>query len=160
MQRQRSVTPDAPCFNALIGGYASRGMWGAVTRLLRQMEEADVRPDPYTYGPLLEACRKGGHRQRARRYGRTMLLDTELPLSPFCVASLRKTLGATQLAALCDDCKVPRADVEAVLARHAADLEKARNWKEHRGERDGGGADKSKSASKPPASKSKAERTV
>ena len=127
MQRNTTVTPDTPCFNALIGGYASRGMWGAVSRLMGQMAQSGVRPDPYTYGPLLESCRKAGHRQRARRYGKEMLLVKDLPLSPFCMASLRKTLGNTQLQQLCRECDVPWRDVEKVIARNAQEQEERRN---------------------------------
>ena len=46
-----------------------------------------------------------------------MLLAEDLPLSPFCVASLRKTLGTTQFKQLCAECDVPWEDVEGVLRR-------------------------------------------
>ena len=95
-------------------------------------------PDAYTYGPLLEACRKAGHRQRARGYGRQMLKSyPKLPLSPFCLASLRKTMGATQLQALCEECDVPWGEVEGALAKAAESAE------ERRLSRGGGGANAS-----------------
>lgn len=117
MQMNTSIVPDAPCFNVLIGSYAAKGMWGAVSRSLAQMRSAGVHADAYTYGPLLEACRKSGQRNRARAFGRAMLLDKQLPLSPFCVISLRKAVGATQLKALAQSCEVPWSEVEAVLAK-------------------------------------------
>ena len=64
---------------------------------------------------MLEACRKAGHRQRARRFGKMMLEQTALPLSPFCVSSLRKALGATNLKALCAETGVAWEAVQACL---------------------------------------------
>ena len=100
----------------LLGAYASKGMWGAVGRTMAQMRQVGVEPDGYTYGPLLEACRRSGQRQRARSFGRTMLLSRRMELSPFCLTSLRKSLGGRQLQQLCDECGVAWKDAEAALA--------------------------------------------
>ena len=54
----------------IYGRYASRERWADANKLLDQMSEADVAADQWTYGPLLEACRRGRHRGRARTYGR------------------------------------------------------------------------------------------
>lgn len=81
---------------------------------------AGVRADEWTYGPLLEASRRAGHRQRARTYGRRMLLSFKssgLPLSPFCLASLRRSIGINGLQQLARECDVRWDDVEAALAR-------------------------------------------
>jgi len=115
MRINTTVAADATTYNTMVAGYASRGMWSAINRLFGQMREDGISPDQWTYGPLLEACRKAGLRQRARVFGRRMLLDRRLPLSSFCLLSLRKTLGATQLRVLVSECNVAWEDVEATL---------------------------------------------
>ena len=53
MRTNTTVVPDATTFNTMVAGYASRGMWAAVTRLFGEMREEGVKPDQWTYGPLL-----------------------------------------------------------------------------------------------------------
>ena len=117
MQRNTSIAPDATCFNVLLGGFAAKRMWGAIGRTLTQMRTAGVAADAYTYGPLLEACRKSGQAKRAKAIGRQMLLDEQLPLSPFCVLSLRRTIGEAQFKVLAKECGVRWADIKACLAK-------------------------------------------
>ena len=64
-------------------------VWQAVAHLLNDMRASNIKPDEWTYGPLLEACRKNGQRQRARGYGRRMLVERNpsVPLSAFWCAS-------------------------------------------------------------------------
>ena len=50
-------------------------------------------------GPLLETCRRSGQRRVARQYGQKML-QAGVPLSNFCVTSLRRSIGAAQLRSL------------------------------------------------------------
>ena len=64
-----------------------------------------MKPDQWTFGPLLDACRRRGDRYRARRYGRQMLQSDE-PLSSFCTNALRRTLSVAQLRTLCEECGV------------------------------------------------------
>ena len=72
--------------------------------MLAHMAESGVPPDQYTYGPLLEACRKGRKPKLARAFGKQMLSGRAYAISPFCLNSLRRSLGASQLRALCKEC--------------------------------------------------------
>jgi pentatricopeptide repeat protein len=122
MEYNATVAPDATTYNTLMAGYASRSMWTAMDKLIGRMRDAGVRPDEYTYGPILEAARRIGQRQRARSYGRRMLLDSEIALSPFCLNSLRRSLGLSQLRALVDELPgVSWEGVEAALVRYDED---------------------------------------
>ena len=119
MEYNATVAPDATTYNTLMAGYASRSMWAAMDKLIGRMRDAGIRPDEYTYGPILEAARRIGQRQRARSYGRRMLLDSEIALSPFCLHSLRRSLGLSQLRALVDELPGVSWDgVEAALVRY------------------------------------------
>ena len=99
------VQPDVMCFNTLISGAASAQKWDLVERLLTKLREAGGQPDQWTYGPLLEACRRSGDRKRARRIGKEMLTECGPP-STFCMTSLRRLLGTGQLKALCREAGV------------------------------------------------------
>ena len=114
-----SVEVDATLYNIMVAGYASKAMWTKVGQLFDEMGQDDIRPDQWTYGPLLEASRKNGQRKRARALARRMLrerLPSE-PLSPFCIGSIKRCLGMTQLKLLVSECGVPWDDVEVALAK-------------------------------------------
>lgn len=63
------------------------------------MARLGVTPDQWTFGPLLETCRRSGQRRVAKQYGQKML-RARVPLSNFCVTSLRRSIGAGQLRSL------------------------------------------------------------
>ena len=69
------------------------------------MARDGIAPHQWTYGPLLEACRRAGNRQRAARYGERVFKELTPPPS-FCVTSLGRSLGAGGLAALAKRCGV------------------------------------------------------
>jgi len=102
---EAGVQADVMCYNTLISGAASGQRWELVDTLLGRMKSEGVVPDQWTYGPLLEACRRMGDRKRSRRIGREMLLSGSEP-SAFCMTSLRRALGLSQLKALCNECGV------------------------------------------------------
>ena len=67
-----------------------------------------------------------------------MLLDEAVSLSPFCMASLRRSLGNKQLQSLCKECGVSWAAAEAALAEAASKAGDGRQ-KGGQGGRQGGG---------------------
>ena len=71
----------------------------AADALLAQMARLRVEPDEWTYGPLLEACRRARQPRRARQYGERML-RAKAPLTAFCATSLRRSLGDRGLRSL------------------------------------------------------------
>ena len=73
--------------------------------LLKSMARDGIAPDQWTYGPLLEACRRAGNRQRAARYGERGFKELTPPPS-FCVTSRGRSRGAGGLAALAKRCGV------------------------------------------------------
>ena len=101
----RGVRADLHCYNSLIAGYAARGKAAEADALLKSMARDGIAPDQWTYGPLLEACRRAGNRQRAARYGERVFKELTPPPS-FCVTSLGRSLGAGGLAALAKRCGV------------------------------------------------------
>ena len=90
---------DLMCINTRVAGYATRGMLEQADALLERMTRLGVTPDQWTFGPLLETCRRSGQRRVARQYGQKML-QAGVPLSNFCVTSLRRSIGAAQLRSL------------------------------------------------------------
>jgi len=102
MERMRgaNVEVDVGCYNAAIRGFAASGKMSDASQLLSQLLRDGLRPDEYTFGPLLDACRRTGKTRLALALGRQMLL-ADIPLSTFCLSSLRRCIGATQFEELC-----------------------------------------------------------
>ncbi|KAL3903492.1 MAG: hypothetical protein SGPRY_011654, partial [Prymnesium sp.] len=99
------VKPDLLCYNTLVVGMAGSCRWNEIDALLRMMRADGVQPDQWTYGPLLEACRRSGDKRRSRRIGKKMFLSPGT-YSSFCLISLRRSLGQAQFRALCCECGV------------------------------------------------------
>lgn len=102
---ESGVRPDIRCFNTLITGLASNLDWDEIDNLLAWMRQLNTPPDQWTYGPLLEACRRSGDKARARRIGKSML-SAPAACSAFCLNSLTRTLGEGPTQALFRECGV------------------------------------------------------
>ena len=102
--REAGLSPDTPCYNGLIRGYAEYGRLDEAQRLFSQLTRENLQPDQWTFGPMLEASRRAGEVRRARRLGKLMLLGRAF-ISPFCTISLRRTIGFAQMRGLARECQ-------------------------------------------------------
>jgi len=99
MRTEERIAPDVQSFNVMVRGLASNGRLDDALKLLDDMRQAGLCPDQWTYGPLLEGCRAGSRLGLARALGAQMLAGDAY--STFCLVSLRRSIGASQLRALC-----------------------------------------------------------
>jgi len=135
--REAGVARDLGCYNALMREYSNHGKLEKAQRLLSELQLDGIEANEWTYGPPLEAARRLRNPRFARSLGRQMLLG-RAPLSSFCLASLRRSLGIQGLQTLCRECdRLSHPAVKMALAKGGTQKRDAQQRGEARSE--GGG---------------------